>query len=253
MGTNEPGYYAIIPSSVRYDKKLPANAKLLFGEITALCNKEGYCWATNEYFAELYGASDKTIGRWLKALKTKGVIFCSTKTFRYEDGTIKKVRYIGLDKNVLSELDKIELDHTDKNVLNHTDKNVPYNNTNSNNTDMNIESKDSKALGPVEEPVRTQRSLDIDQAFLIWEEVMGYPLQAAKKERMSINSILTRKGMDLDKLRLMVRLVAESQSDRYKRFSISSYTDMLHKTNELMAWAREKQAQNQSSSNVARV
>jgi hypothetical protein len=95
--------------------------------------------------------------------------------------------------------------------------------------------------------------LDIDQAFLIWEEVMGYPLQAAKKERMSINSILSRKGMDLDKLRLMVRLVAESQSDKYKRFSISSYTDLLYKTNELMAWAREKQAQNQSSSNVARV
>lgn len=247
MGTNEPGYYAIIPSSVRYDKKLPANAKLLFGEITALCNKEGYCWATNEYFAELYGTSDKTIGRWLKALKTKGVIFCSTKTFRYEDGTIKKVRYIGLDKNVLTELDKIELDHTDKNVLNHTDKNVPYNNTNSNNTDMNIESKDSKGLGPVEEPVRTQRSLDIDQAFLIWEEVMGYPLHETKKERYSVSTILRRKEMDLDKLRVMLRLVEASQHDKYKRFSISSFTDLMYKTNELRAWAREKYAQQQSN------
>lgn len=253
MGKNEPGYYAIIPSSVRYDKKLPANAKLLFGEITALCNKEGYCWATNEYFAELYGTSDKTIGRWLKALKTKGVIFCATKTFRYEDGTIKKVRYIGLDKNVLTELDKIELDHTDKNVLNHTDKNVPYNNTNSNNTDMNIGTKVPMEQSLVIEPVRTQRSLDIDEAFVIWEEVMGYPLAAAGKERFSINSILSRKGMDLDKLRLMVRLVAESQSDRYKRFSISSYTDMLHKTNELMAWAREKHAQNQSNATTMEV
>ena len=123
----------------------------------------------------------------------------------------------------------------------------------SNNSIKNIESKDSKALGPVEEPVRTQRSLDIDQAFLIWEEVMGYPLAAAGKERFSINSILSRKGMNLDKLRLMVRLVAESQSDRYKRFSISSYTDMLHKTNELMAWAREKHAQNQSNATTMEV
>lgn len=123
----------------------------------------------------------------------------------------------------------------------------------SNNSIKNIESKDSKVLGPVEEPVRTQRSLDIDQAFLIWEEVMGYPLAAAGKERFSINSILSRKGMDLDKLRLMVRLVAESQSDRYKRFSISSYTDMLHKTNELMAWAREKHAQNQSNATTMEV
>lgn len=253
MGKNEPGYYAIIPSSVRYDKKLPANAKLLFGEITALCNKEGYCWATNEYFAELYGTSDKTIGRWLKALKAKGVIFCATKTFRYEDGTIKKVRYIGLDKNVLTELDKIELDHTDKNVLNHTDKNVPYNNTNSNNTDMNIGTKVPMEQALVIEPVRTQRSLDIDQAFVIWEEIMGYPLQANKTDRNYINIMLNKKGMDLEKLRNMVRLVEVSQHDKYKRFSITNYTELYYKTNDLMAWAREKQAQQQSNATTLEV
>lgn len=253
MGKNEPGYYAIIPSSVRYDKKLPANAKLLFGEITALCNKEGYCWATNEYFAELYGTSGKTIGRWLKALKNKGVIFCSTKTFRYEDGTIKKVRYIGLDKNALTELDKIELDHTDKNVLNHTDKNVPYNNTNSNNTDMNIGTKVPMEQALVIEPVRTQRSLDIDQAFVIWEEIMGYPLQANKTDRNYINIMLNKKGMDLEKLRNMVRLVEVSQHDKYKRFSITNYTELYYKTNDLMAWAREKQAQQQSNATTLEV
>ena len=117
----------------------------------------------------------------------------------------------------------------------------------SNNSIKNIESKDSMAIKPTEAPVRSQRSLDIDQAFVIWEEVMGYPLQAGKSERLSINSILSRKGMDLDKLRLMVRLVAESQLDRYKRFSIASYTDLLYKTNDLMAWAREKQAQNRTN------
>ena len=130
---------------------------------------------------------------------------------------------------------------------------IKYSKRITNNLDTNVSKEQSSEILPVQEPVRTQRSLDIDQAFLIWEEVMGYPLAAAGKERFSINSILSRKGMNLDKLRLMVRLVAESQSDRYKRFSISSYTDMLHKTNELMAWAREKHAQNQSNATTMEV
>ena len=57
--------------------------------------------------------------------------------------------------------------------------------------------------------------------------------------------------MDLEKLRILIRLVEASQHDKYKRFSISSFTDLMYKTNDLMAWAREKQAQQHT--NVAEV
>ena len=76
------GYYAIIPAEVRYDKDLPPNAKLLYGEITALCNKEGYCFASNEYFANLYGVSKRSVTGWLIALKEKRYISISPATRR---------------------------------------------------------------------------------------------------------------------------------------------------------------------------
>lgn len=70
----KPNYYAIIPASVRYDKKITPNAKLLYGEITALSNQQGYCWASTNYFQELYGVSRISIQKWLKSLEENNYI-----------------------------------------------------------------------------------------------------------------------------------------------------------------------------------
>ena len=72
----ESAYYAVIPGDVRYDDDLPPPAKLLYGEVTSLCNKTGSCWATTEYFAHLYGLSVGTISRRISKLKRKGYIRC---------------------------------------------------------------------------------------------------------------------------------------------------------------------------------
>jgi hypothetical protein len=80
----KPNYYAVIPASVRYSKEICANAKLLYGEITALANKKGYCWASNNYFAKLYGVSKKSISNWFKALFDAGFIKCE---YKYKEGS----------------------------------------------------------------------------------------------------------------------------------------------------------------------
>ena len=80
----QPAYYAIIPANVRYDKNLTPNAKLLYGEITALCNEKGFCLANNEYFSELYGVSKTSITKWVNSLVENGYIY---RNFTYKDGT----------------------------------------------------------------------------------------------------------------------------------------------------------------------
>lgn len=69
-----PNYFAVIPANVRYDKDLLAGAKLMFGEITALSNAKGYCFASNGYFANLYGCTNQAISKWIKQLEAKGYV-----------------------------------------------------------------------------------------------------------------------------------------------------------------------------------
>lgn len=72
--TLKPNYYAILPAVVRYDVDLSPNAKLLYAEITSLCNERGYCWATNKYFSMLYSVESRSIQRLLKQLADKKYI-----------------------------------------------------------------------------------------------------------------------------------------------------------------------------------
>lgn len=74
MNEEKSNYYAIIPATIRYSRDLKPNEKLLYGEITALANRYGYCYAQNRYFAELYNVSIETVSRWLSHLQKLGFI-----------------------------------------------------------------------------------------------------------------------------------------------------------------------------------
>ena len=65
----KPNYYAILTAEVRYSKTLTPNAKLLYAELTALCNMNGKCTASTEYFCRLYEVSRVSIQKWLKNLE----------------------------------------------------------------------------------------------------------------------------------------------------------------------------------------
>lgn len=127
MGEDKRGYYAVIPANIRYDKNISANAKLLYGEITALCNEKGYCWASNEYFTKLYSVSRQSITNWLKNLKENGYIEIE---FEYKEGSKEILhRYIkifaGGSKEILQGGSK-EILRDNNTIINNTINNTDY-------------------------------------------------------------------------------------------------------------------------------
>lgn len=134
-------YYAIIPANVRYDKDLAPNAKLLYGEITALCNEKGYCWASNQYFAELYGVSILSIKRWVNSLVTKGYVY-RTLTYKPNSKEVDK-RILSIDGGIKIDTTSVQKcydpsikNDTSSSIKNDTDNNTSINNTFNNKKDV---------------------------------------------------------------------------------------------------------------------
>lgn len=71
---NKIGYYAIIPSTILFNEKIKPNEKLLYAVITVLSNKQGYCFATNNYLGNLLNAKPHTISKWVSHLRELGFV-----------------------------------------------------------------------------------------------------------------------------------------------------------------------------------
>ena len=113
FSAEQPNYFAVIPANVRYDKNLSSSEKLFYSEIAALAQRDGRCWASRRYFANLYNVDEKTISRWTTKLAEKGYI---------EVRVIRNAQNVILRRNIT-----LKVFHSP------TDKNVPDNNTSNNN------------------------------------------------------------------------------------------------------------------------
>ena len=71
---NQISYYAVIPATIRYDTRLKAAEKLMYGEIISLTNRMGYCFPNNKYFANLYNVTIHTVSQWISYLEKLGYI-----------------------------------------------------------------------------------------------------------------------------------------------------------------------------------
>lgn len=67
-------FWAVVPATVLYDDTIPANAKLLYGQITQMTGADGCCGMTNAQLAEPNGLSEDSVSRLIKALEKAGHI-----------------------------------------------------------------------------------------------------------------------------------------------------------------------------------
>jgi len=90
------GYYAIIPGNILDDPDLSASEKIMYAEISALANRRGFCWASNDFFAAKFNASKRSVARWMSSMKSKGYIRVET------SGPTRRI-YIGENPFVMVE------------------------------------------------------------------------------------------------------------------------------------------------------
>jgi DNA-binding PadR family transcriptional regulator len=161
-----PNYYAIIPANVRYDKDLSPNAKLLYGEITALSNAEGFCWANNAYFSGLYDVTKRSIQSWLSQLEAKGFIRVSLDSEGPND-SIRKIYIISPHEEKCTPPRKNLHGGHEENFTPPHEENFTHNNTSINNTNNNTKNKKNNSSNS------PQIESEFEQLWKIYPRKMG--------------------------------------------------------------------------------
>lgn len=221
MEEQQKAYYAIIPANVRYDKDLAPNAKLLYGEITALCNEKGYCWASNQYFAELYGVSVLSIKRWVNSLVTKGYVY-RTLTYKPNSKEVDK-RILSIDGGIKIDTTSVQecydpsiKNDTSSSIKNDTDNNTSINNT-FNNTNIYKEKniKKESVNSVIAEYTENKDLQDALHGFVEMRNKARKPL-TVRAMKLSLNKLNELALDDVTKIAIVNQSIVHSWSTFYK-------------------------------------
>jgi DNA-binding transcriptional regulator YhcF (GntR family) len=156
--------YSICFNEWALDKTIKSELGLLL-IISGLCAERGYCFASNEYFSNLFDVDEVTISRKLKKLEKKGYIkiMYSRNGYRVENREIRLTKMSpSINKNVNGAINK--------NVNGAINKNVKYNNTSNNITIINNTSNNNDLVFP----------FDSDEFLETWKLWKDYRMEIKK-------------------------------------------------------------------------
>ena len=221
MEEQQKSYYAIIPANVRYDKDLAPNAKLLYGEITALCNEKGYCWASNQYFAELYGVSVLSIKRWVNSLVNKGYVY-RTLTYKPNSKEVDK-RILSIDSGIKIDTTSVQKcydpsikNDTSSSIKNDTDNNTSINNTFNNTNEYKEKNIKKESVNSVISEYTKNKDLqDALHGFVEMRNKARKPL-TARAMKLSLNKLNELALDDVTKIAIVNQSIVHSWLTFYK-------------------------------------
>lgn len=201
----KPNYYGILPANVRYDKELKPMEKILFTEISSLTSKEGYCYAKNSYFAELYDVHKNTVGNWINNLVKRGYLksviiyekgtkniqerrlYITTPTNEKTDTSINKKIDTCQSKNLEGINEKIDTPINEK----IEDNNTSINNTslllNNNNNNIHVKNEFSQSCEKIK-----NKWIKIAYEF----DLSGKQLKITDKRKRAINNLLKEYSLE---------------------------------------------------------
>lgn len=235
--------YSICLNEWALDKKIKNELGLLL-IISSLCAEKGYCWASNQYLAELFQTSEEVISRKLKKLKDRNYIVIEyekkgceiiNRTIQIAKLSCKKEQEENnprLTKKSIHDYQKSQSTIDEKvkeNIIsnNITSNNNIINNNNRHNIYNYIEEKFCRLLSPTESEKINNWLNNYD------EDILRYAVDIAKTNKKStfayVEGILKNwKGKEyttLEQIKEANKNIAKENEE--------SYNELLHKMQEL--------------------
>ena len=173
-------YAVVIPAYVDDSPDLSINEKYLCGTIAGLCNRRGFCWASNAYFSKKMGVTIRSVQKWLVHLQQK--------EFVYIDKVAGHKRRIYVDKRCLNTDGKVyeaamkedmERQIKESGDYEYPSSDVPGSDINGKNTTVSEASEPEFAKTPPKsEPEFTHTSLPIENKRRIIKKGTSVPCRA---------------------------------------------------------------------------
>lgn len=155
---DKPNFWSITPAYVRYHEDLSDFAKLVYSEIMALSNKNGYCHANNNYFEKVFNKSQPPVSKALTDLEGCGLIKMSKRD--------------GSETRKITPLVNSDYTSPKQDLLGEVKETFLHNNTSNNNTsiDTKVSTEQVKVL-----PLSGKSSLLrlVNLYSLLWSKKYG--------------------------------------------------------------------------------